>query len=160
MRRYVRVYAQNCLNCQRSEVSRHVHLAPATIAIPHRRFEHVHVDIVGPLPQSSGFSYLFTVVDRTTRWPEAIPLSNIATVDCAAALFTGWIQRFGVPAVITSFCGPCCALSSQSTTSRQLPTIPSLTGWLSDFIAALRKRCGHGWRLLTGCSIFPGFSWV
>jgi hypothetical protein len=57
---------------------------------------------VGPLPQSSGFSYLFTIVDRTTRWPEAIPLSSVATADCAAALFSGWIQRFGVPSVITS----------------------------------------------------------
>ncbi len=102
MRRYIRAYAQNCLNCQRAKVSRHVHLAPATIAVPLRRFEHVHVEIVGPLPQSSGFSYLFTVVDRTTRWPEAIPLSNIAAADCAAALFTGWIQRFGVPTVIIS----------------------------------------------------------
>ncbi|MFN9908616.1 MAG: DDE-type integrase/transposase/recombinase, partial [bacterium] len=70
--------------------------------MPRRRFEHVHVDLVGPLPQSSGFSYLFTIVDRTTRWPEAIPLSSIAAADCAAALFSGWIQRFGVPSVITS----------------------------------------------------------
>jgi hypothetical protein len=68
----------------------------------HRRFEHVHVDLVGPLPQSSGFSYLFTIVDRTTCWPEAIPLSSIAAADCAAALFSGWIQRFSVPSVITS----------------------------------------------------------
>jgi hypothetical protein len=83
-------------------VARHVHLSPATIAVPHRRFEHIHVDLVGPLPQSSGFSYLFTMVDRTTRWPEAIPLSGIAAADCAAALFLGWIQRFGVPSVITS----------------------------------------------------------
>jgi hypothetical protein len=102
IRKYVRRYAQRCLSCQKSKVSRHVHLSPATIAIPHRRFEHVHVDLVGPLPQSSGFSYLFTIVDRTTRWPEAIPLSGIAAADCAAALFFGWIQRFGVPSVITS----------------------------------------------------------
>jgi hypothetical protein len=102
IRKYVRRYAQQCINCQKSKVSRHVHLAPAAIAVPHRRFEHVHVDLVGPLPQSSGFSYLFTIVDRTTRWPEAIPLSSIAAADCAAALFSGWIQRFGVPSVITS----------------------------------------------------------
>ncbi len=102
IRKYVRRYAQRCLSCQKSKVSHHVHLSPATIAVPHRRFEHVHVDLVGPLPQSSGFSYLFTIVDRTTRWPEAIPLSGIAAADCAAALFSGWIQRFGVPSVITS----------------------------------------------------------
>ncbi len=83
-------------------MSRHIHLAPETIAVPRRRFEHIHVDLVGPLPQSAGFSYLFTIVDRTTRWPEAIPLSNIAAANCAAALFSGWIQWFGVPSVITS----------------------------------------------------------
>jgi hypothetical protein len=102
MRKYVRRYAQQCLSCQKSKVSRHVHLTPAAIAVPRHRFEHIHVDIVGPLPQSSGFSYLFTIVDRTTRWPEAIPLSGIAAANCAAALFSGWIQRFGVPSVITS----------------------------------------------------------
>ncbi len=79
-----------------------MYLAPEAIAVPRRRFEHVHVDLVGPLPQSAGFSYLFTIVDRTTRWPEAIPLSSIAAADCAAELFSGWIQRFGVPSVITS----------------------------------------------------------
>jgi transposase InsO family protein len=102
IRKFVRRFAQQCLSCQRAKVSKHVHLAPETIAVPRRRFEHVHVDLVGPLPQSSGFSYLFTIVDRTTRWPEAIPLSSIAAADCAAALFSGWIQRFGVPSVITS----------------------------------------------------------
>ncbi len=102
IRKFVRRYAQQCLNCQRAKVSKHVHLAPETIAVPRRRFEHIHVNLVGPLPQSAGFSYLFTIVDRTTRWPEAIPLNNIAAADCAAALFSGWIQRFGVPSVITS----------------------------------------------------------
>jgi transposase InsO family protein len=102
IRKYVRRYAQQCLSCQKSKVSRHVHLAPEIIAVPQRRFEHVHVDLVGPLPQSSGFSYLFTIVDRTTRCPEAIPLSGVAAADCAAALFSGWIQRFGLPSVITS----------------------------------------------------------
>ena len=102
IRKYVRRYAQRCLSCQKSKVSRHVHLSPAAIAVPHRRFEHIHVDLVGPLPQSSGFSYLFTIVDRTTRWPEAIPLNGVAAADCAAALVSGWIQRFGVPSVITS----------------------------------------------------------
>ena len=48
------------------------------------------------------FSYMFTVVDHTTCWPEAIPLTGTMAAACAAALFTGWIQRFGVLAVITS----------------------------------------------------------
>jgi len=45
-------------------------------------------------------------MDRTTRWPEAIPLTSVTAADCAAALLQGWIQRFGVPDTITSDRGP------------------------------------------------------
>lgn len=57
--------------------------------------------IVGPLPQSRGITHL-TIVDRFTRWPEAIPLSNTSTTTCARALVANWVARFGVPAHISS----------------------------------------------------------
>ena len=60
------------------------------------------MDLVGPLPPSNGFTYLLTVVDRFTRWPEAIPLSNTITHTCAQALVTLWIARFGVPMDMSS----------------------------------------------------------
>jgi transposase InsO family protein len=60
------------------------------------------VDLVGLLSPSKGFIYLFTTIDRTSRWPEAIPIAATTTVDCANALFQGWVSRFGVPAVKTS----------------------------------------------------------
>ncbi|MFO0006952.1 MAG: DDE-type integrase/transposase/recombinase, partial [bacterium] len=41
-------------------------------------------------------------MDRTTRWPEAMPMSATSVADCAMALLHGWIQRFGVPTTITS----------------------------------------------------------
>jgi hypothetical protein len=103
---YVSALVRNCLHCQKAKVHRHVSLQAAHIPVPVRRFSHVHVDLVGPLPRSSGFSYLFTVIDRTTRWPEAIPLTSTTAADCAAALLQGWIQRFGVPDTITSDRGP------------------------------------------------------
>jgi hypothetical protein len=46
--------------------------------------------------------YILTVIDRSTRWAEAIPLANIAAADCADALISGWIARFGVPSQLTS----------------------------------------------------------
>jgi len=66
-------WACNCLDCQRAKVIRHVHVRPDHITIPGRRFSHIHVDLVGPLPESHGFTHLFMVIDRTTRWVEAIP---------------------------------------------------------------------------------------
>ena len=93
---------RTCLHCQRGKISRHVNVSPDHIPVPVRRFAHLHVDLVGPLPMSCTYTYLFTVVDRTTRWPEAVPMSSTTAADCAAALFSGWIQRFGVPETITS----------------------------------------------------------
>ena len=64
---------------------------------------HLHVDLVGPLPASrEGYTHLFTVVDRTTRWPEAVLMKNTTAEDCAKALASGWIARFSVPSIITS----------------------------------------------------------
>ena len=64
------------------------------ISVPSRCFSHIHVDLVGPLPASEGFTHLFMVIDRTIRW------TSVAA--CAHALFRGWIARFGVPAMMTS----------------------------------------------------------
>ena len=53
-------------------------------------------------PQSEGHSYIFTMVDRWSRWPEAIPVKDISATTCADALIRGWIARFGVPNNLTS----------------------------------------------------------
>ena len=94
------------MGCQRGKTHHHVHLQPEHIPVPHRRFAHLHVDLVGPLPHSAGMTYMFTMVDRTTRWPEVVPLSSTTAADCAQALLSGWIQRYGVPSTITSDRGP------------------------------------------------------
>jgi transposase InsO family protein len=94
--------ACSCMGCQLGKIHRHVYLEPEHIAVPRRRFSHFHIDLVGPLPKSSGFTHLFTIVDHTTRWPEAVPVSSTTAADCAAALLAGWVQRLGLPSAITS----------------------------------------------------------
>ena len=70
--------------------------------VPDERFSSIHVDIAGPLPVSEGFSYVFTIIDRTTRWLEAVPLTTITAAACASALLRHWVCRFGVPADVTT----------------------------------------------------------
>ena len=43
-----------------------------TMYLPDRRFGSLHVDIVGPLPESESMTYLFTIVDQYTRWAEVL----------------------------------------------------------------------------------------
>ena len=62
----------------------------------------MHGDIEGPLPVSQGFSYIFTMIDRTTRWPEAVTLSSIPAESCVQVFISTWVSRFGGPAVLTS----------------------------------------------------------
>jgi len=55
--------------------------------VPTKRFEHIHTDIVGPLPISKGYRYCLIVVDRFSRWPEAFPMKNITAEIIAQRLF-------------------------------------------------------------------------
>jgi cleavage and polyadenylation specificity factor subunit 1 len=95
-------WCRECVHCQASKIQRHTHAPLDAIPVPPRRFTHVHIDIVGPLPPSRGFSYVLTVIDRTTRWPEAFPLQDISAISCARAFMSGWVARFGVPLIMTS----------------------------------------------------------
>ncbi len=94
---------RDCQLCARGKASPQ-HTAPVqAIPILERRFTHVHVNLVGPLPASAkGFKYLFAMVDRSSRWLEATPLKSMAAEDCVEALISSWVARFGVPSIHTS----------------------------------------------------------
>ena len=103
MRKDVSNFVRNCLECQASKVSKHTkHPVRQFSSTPTGKFTDVHVDIVGPLPDSLGFKYVLTVVDRVTRWPSATPMSDMSAESCSHAFLSNWISQFGVPIVITS----------------------------------------------------------
>ena len=95
-------WVRTCVQCQRAKIQRHVKAPLESFSPPGKRFEHVHVDLVGPLPQSAGFRYLFTIVDRFTRWVDAIPIINATAETCARAFLLNWVSRHGVPLRVTS----------------------------------------------------------
>ena len=102
MRSDVLRWARQCRSCGVSKVALHTKPQVLPIPIPARRFEHVHVDIVGQFPPDRGFSHLLTMMDRTTRWPEAVPISDTTAETVVQAFLDNWISRYGVPATVTS----------------------------------------------------------
>ena len=60
------------------------------------------MDLVGSLPSSAGYRYLFTCVDRFSRWPVAVPLPNIQTEAVIQAFLDHWFANFVVPATVTT----------------------------------------------------------
>lgn len=102
MEKDCREWVRSCIQCQRAKISKHVSSPIGNFALPSVRFEHVHVDIVGPLPLSRNNRYCLTCVDRFTRWPEAFPLENIEADTVARTFVAGWVARFGTPARITT----------------------------------------------------------
>ena len=87
--------------CQKGKVTRHNKTPFQRFILPSERFAHVHVDIVGPLPQSHGYHYIFTAIYRFTRWFIAAPMKEVSAEATAEALH-GWIPFCGVPKTITS----------------------------------------------------------
>jgi hypothetical protein len=110
----VAVWCRDCVACNRAKVTRHVQAPVQQMEVPRRRFSHIHVDLVGPLPVSKeGFTHLFTVVDRSTRWPEdrrlggsphqrmggtfrPADISSDRGVQFSSGVWAGLCQRLGI----------------------------------------------------------------
>jgi hypothetical protein len=162
----VAVWCRDCQHCQRGNVVAQPSSPPQGIIKPVQRFSHLHIDLVGPLPQSSsGFTHLLMVVDRSTRWAEAIPLCSTATDACVSALIDGWIARFGIPQRITSDRGPQCTSSLWSTLTSRLgvksqltsPYHPQANGAMERFHRRLKDAL---WARLAGSDWPAHLPWI
>lgn len=102
MKKDILRWARTCTQCQLAKVHKHTRNPNIQFPVPARRFQHVHLDIVGELRQCRGYKYLLTMIDRFTRWPETIPLEDITADSVATAFYKHWICRFGTPATITT----------------------------------------------------------
>ena len=100
----VKRWVRSCDICQKTADKGRVKPAPLNpLPIISEPFQRVAVDIVGPInPRASdGSKYILTLVDFSTRWPEAVPLRNIETTTVAEALWEIFC-RIGIPRQVLS----------------------------------------------------------
>ena len=103
MKRDVARWVKDCQDCSCTKVTRQPVAVVEPIPVPSQRFSHINVDFVGPFTTpKEGFRYLLTIIYRSSRWLEAIPLASIDTDTVVEALIGNWVARFGRPAIITS----------------------------------------------------------
>ena len=102
MRRDVLAWSRACDECVRNKVGRHTQQLVMHLPVPSSRFEHVHVDMVGPFPLDQQNRYILTMMDRTTRWPEAVAMPDSTTDSILQAFLATWVARFGIPRIVTS----------------------------------------------------------
>jgi len=102
MRKQVYNQVQSCISCQQNKLSKSIQRQP--IKFPQTtKFKTVHIDIVGPFPKSrNSNTYILTMIDRCTGWPEAIPMRSISAEQVATKFYNSWICRFGIPESIIS----------------------------------------------------------
>ena len=96
-------YYQSCDICQRTIPKGRCGKTPL-VAMPiiGEPFARVAIDLVGPLPMSGRkHRWILTLVDCATRYPEAIPMKGIDTIECAEEL-VNIFSRIGIPQEILS----------------------------------------------------------
>jgi cleavage and polyadenylation specificity factor subunit 1 len=88
-------WVRECQHCSRGKVTSQPAAPVQPIQVPARRFSHIYVDLVGPLPVAAdGSTYLLTIIDRSTRRLEAVPLRNMETATCVEALISTRVSRW------------------------------------------------------------------
>jgi len=90
-------YVASCTLCQKTKTSPHRRKAPLKPLEVVEPFGRVHMDFVGPLPQTDdGFRHILVIVDSTTLYVEGFPTKSTTAEEVAEILYKEIIARYGV----------------------------------------------------------------
>ena len=96
-------WVKYCPKFQSCKVSRHNRQTLENFPGSPKRFETLHLDIVGPLsPVVDEYQYLLTIRDRNTGFSRLLPLVNKSSSSVVGAFKSNWIEIFSVPETVVT----------------------------------------------------------
>ncbi|KAK7481756.1 hypothetical protein BaRGS_00027004 [Batillaria attramentaria] len=99
--RGTQLFVKGCASCNRSKHPTRRNRAPLTSYVAGAPMERVHMDILGPLPQSRlGHRYILLMVDQFTKWVEAVALPDQSAETVARAAVDTLFSHLGYPLLI------------------------------------------------------------
>ena len=99
-------YVRKCCECQRSKSERNAYL-PRPMSVPTGPWTHVAIDHIGPFPTTNnGHKYILVIVDRFTKYVEAVACEDESAHTTARILVDYIMCRHGFPVILLSDRGP------------------------------------------------------
>ena len=102
MRKDIKSMAQRCHECQANKITKHNKAEIKAFPPNYAKFSSLHVDLTGPFEENKNCKYLLMMIDRYSRWLEAVPLEDIRSETVLNAFLLHWVARFGIPSEIFS----------------------------------------------------------
>lgn len=101
-RQFVKKYITHCVVClSHKKVPRAPHQPIESWTKPDSPFSTIHMDVLGPLPESNGFKYVLVLVDAFSKFCLLYSLYRQDTDDLKR-VFTNAISLFGTPSLIVT----------------------------------------------------------
>lgn len=95
-------WAEHCPKCQQNKVIKHNR--QRLHQFPHNkgRMNTIHLDLVGPLPNSGNFPYIFTMRDRNTGFLITAPIRSKVSEGIVRTFEQKFLSVFGLPDTVIS----------------------------------------------------------
>jgi len=99
----VRIYCNECDNCQRMKAPRHAkHGLLHPLEIAYKPWTHISTDFITDLPESEGATMILVVVDRFTKMAHCIPIKKKDSHTVARAYLENVWKYHGFPEDVVS----------------------------------------------------------
>ena len=98
----VNEYIKLCDVCMKNKGNQ-IPMPVQPMSVPNGPFEHVCVDIIGPLPVTDrGYMYMLIAVDRFSRYADGWPMQDQQTKTVTLTFINGWVCKHGIPLIVGS----------------------------------------------------------